>query len=167
MTVKKLYMTVQFSHVPQDFWDIYRRSTCAVERRRAQFLALIAEGKPESEVFDLTKYSVNAARRTVRRYHELGLAGLRDARHDNQGAPTVLTAAEQQRIAAQLHDDFAQGILWDGKKLHAWVRREFGKEVHLARVYEWLHAAGFSKQKPRPRHTGSSDEAREAFKTKF
>ncbi|WP_291424622.1 winged helix-turn-helix domain-containing protein [Deinococcus sp.] len=159
-------MTVEFKHAPQDFWDIYRRSTCAVERRRAQFLALLAEGRPEAEVFDLTRYSVNPARLTVRRYHELGLAGLRDGRHDNQGAPTILTATEQQRLAAQLQEDFGQGVLWDGKKVQQWVKQEFGKEVFLSRAYEWLNAAGFSKQKARARPTGSSDEASEAVKTK-
>lgn len=78
----------------------------------------------------------------------------------------MLTAAEQQELAAQLHQDFKQGIVWDGKKTQAWVKERFGKEVYIERTYELMRAAGFSPQKPRPKHIKSDDEAKEAFKTK-
>lgn len=137
-----------------------------MERRRAQFFALLAEGKTESECLDITKYSVRTAREIIVRYHELGLAGLKDGRHDNKGAPTILTAAEQQELAAQVRKDFDQGIVWDGKKTQAWVKERFGKEVYMGRTYEFLRAAGFSPQKPRPSHVKGNPEEQEAFKTK-
>ena len=40
----KLYCPIRFQHQADDFWTIYKASVCAVERRRAQFFALRAEG---------------------------------------------------------------------------------------------------------------------------
>ena len=90
--------------------------------------------------------------------------GLKDGRRHNRGAPPVLTADEQQELAARLHADFAEGIVWDGKKLQRWVKERFGKDIYLARSYELLHKAGFSLQKPRPRHVKGDQAAQEAFK---
>lgn len=159
-------MPIQFQHSVAEFWAIYRASTCAVERRRAQFFALLAEGKSEADTLELTKYSVSGARLIIQRYHELGLAGLRDGRHLNQGAPMLLTAAEQQELAAQLREALDRGRPWDGPKVQAWLKERFGKMVHISRTYEFMRAAGFSPQKPRPRHVKGDEATKEAFKTK-
>jgi transposase len=145
---------------------VYRATNSAVERRRAQFFALLAEGRSEDDVLGLTKYAVTSARKAIERYHRLGLAGLTDGRRDNRGAPKVLTAEEQQVLAAQLHTDFEQGVVWDGKRLQEWIKEQFGKEVYLGRTYEFMRAAGFSPQKPRPQHVKGDPAAKEAFKTK-
>lgn len=126
----------------------------------------MAEGRSEQEVLDITKYAVSTARGLITRYHRLGLAGLRDGRHDNAGAPTVLSAEEQQRVAARLQTDFEQGVVWEGKKLQAWIKQAFGKDVYLSRTYEFMRAAGLSPQKPRPHHVSADAERQEAFKTK-
>lgn len=145
---------------------MYRASTCAVERRRAQFFAFLAEGRTETELLELTKYSVSGARHILQRYHTLGLDGLGDGRAHNQGAPTVLTPDEQQQLAVHLRHDFDQGIVWDGKMLQQWIQEQFGKEVYLSRTYEFMRLAGFSPQHPRPRHVGGDEAAKEAFKSK-
>ncbi len=105
-------------------------------------------------------------RQLVKRYHTKGLLGLQDDRHHNLGAPTLLTPIEQQTLAAQLQQDFDQGIVWEGKQVQAWVKEQFGKDVYLGRTYEWLRAAGFTLQKPRPQHVNGDLAAKEAFKTK-
>lgn len=148
------------------FWGIFEVSTCAVERRRAQFFALLAEQRPLKEVLALSRYSRVTAYHLLDRYRELGLAALQDGRQNNRGAPTLLTPEEQHRLAAQIRQDFEQGIVWEGKQLQAWIKQEFGKDVYLGRTYEFMRAAGFSPQKPRPRHVKGDEEAKEAFKTK-
>ena len=162
----KLYCPIQFQHQADDFWAIYKASVCAVERRRAQFFALRAEGRSEDEVMEITKYGVTTARLMIGRYHELRLAGLQDGRAQNRGRPRVLTADEQQALAARLKEDFAQGTVWTGQAVQAWLLAEYGKDVHLARSYEFMRAAGFSPQKPRPRHVKGDEQAKENFKTK-
>ena len=164
--MKKFYSPVEFQHQAEEFWAIYRVSTSAVERRRAQFFALLAEGRSEGDVMDITRYAVRSARYVIERYHRLGLDGLKDGRRENQGAPRVLTAEEQQVLAAQLHADFAQGVVWEGKRLQEWIKEQFGKEVYLGRTYEFMRAAGFSPQQPRPQHVKGDQAAKEAFKTK-
>lgn len=164
--MKSALLTQPLHHAASDFWDLFTASTCAVERRRAQFFALLAEGCPLREVLSVTRYSRVTAYTLMARYHALGLAGLADARHANTGAPTVLTPEEQQRLAQQLHADYEQGIVWDGKQVQTWIQREFGKDVYIGRTYEFMRAAGFSPQRPRPQHVGSDAAAREDFKTK-
>lgn len=126
----------------------------------------MAEGRSEQDVLEITQYAVTSARGLIDRYHRLGLAGLRDGRHDNAGAPTVLSADEQQRVAARLQADFEQGIVWDGKELQAWIKQDFGKDVYLSRTYEFMRSAGLSPQKPRPHHAKGDTALQEAFKTK-
>ena len=70
----KLYKPIQFQHTADDFWTIYKARVCAVERRRAQFFALRAEGRSEDEVMGITKYAATTARLMIGRYHKLGLA---------------------------------------------------------------------------------------------
>ena len=159
-------MTAPLAHDAEDFWRVYTASTCAVERRRAQFFALLAEGRRPSEVLHVTRYSPFTAYELMARYRELGLAGLRDGRQHNRGAPRVLTAIEQQELAARLHADFEQGIVWSGKDVQTWVQAQFGKTVHLSRTYEFMRAAGFSPQKPRPRHVKGDETVKADFKTK-
>ena len=162
----ELYCPIRFQHQADDFWTIYKASVCAVERRRAQFFALRAEGRSEDEVMGITKFGVSTARLMIGRYHTLGLAGLQDGRAQNRGRPRVLTADEQQGLAARLNEDFVQGTVWSGQQVQAWVLAKFGKQVHLARSYEFMRAAGFSPQKPRPRHVKGNEQAKENFKTK-
>jgi transposase len=126
----------------------------------------LAEGRSPSEVLEITKYAVSTARTISARYRDLGLIGLKDGRHDNQGAPTVLSGEEQQALAARVAQDFEQGIVWEGKQVQAWIQAQFGKTVYLGRTYEFLRAAGFSPQKPRPHHVKGDELAKEAFKTK-
>ena len=71
-----------FQHQTDEFWAIYKRSTCAVERRRSQLLALLAEGKPSAEVLAITRYSYQGANNIVDAYVAQGLESLKD-----QGKP--------------------------------------------------------------------------------
>ncbi|CAA9368908.1 MAG: hypothetical protein AVDCRST_MAG93-8232 [uncultured Chloroflexia bacterium] len=145
---------------------MYHASRSAVERRRAQFFALLAEGRSEDDVLAITQYSVRSARKIVARYHLLGLEGLTDGRAQNQGAPRVLTAEEQQTLAARLATDFEAGIVWDGPTLQRWIKEELGKDVYLGRTYEFMRAAGFSPRQLRPQHVKGDPAAQDDFKTK-
>ncbi len=164
--LKRLYTSVSFQHQAEDFWAVYKTSSCAVEQRRAQLLALLAEGRSEVETLELTHYSVSGARKIIDRYRRLGMAGLKDGRHDNKGAPPVLTPEEQRQFTAAVQHDFDHGIVWDGKKAQLWVKEVLGKDIHLGRGYERLHAAGFGPQKPRRQQAKGDSTVKEVFKTK-
>ncbi|WP_162176636.1 helix-turn-helix domain-containing protein, partial [Deinococcus frigens] len=112
--MKPALFTRPLAHQAADFWQLFETSTCAVQRRRAQFFALLAERRPLAEILALIRYSRVTAYSLVNRYHTLGLESLADGRQTNTGAPPVLTADEQQRLARHLHEDFERGMVSAG-----------------------------------------------------
>lgn len=154
--------TVALKHSAEALWAIYGRSTCAVQRRRSQLLALLAEGRNASDVLAITRYSRQGADKIIDAYHAEGLDGLQDRRHGNTGAPSLLSDGELLWLARRVRatsDD-----LWSGRRVQDELRAQFGKTVHLSRCYEFLDAVGYSRQKPRPRHVDADPVAQETFK---
>ena len=84
-------LKVKFQHEAAELWEGYQASTCAVERRRFQVRALLAEGRTSADVLAITLYSVPSYVDLVHRYNDHGLEGLQDRRHRNSGAPTFST----------------------------------------------------------------------------
>jgi transposase len=142
----------------------YQKCTCAVERRRAHVIWLLASGKSRDEVIQLTAYSLPSVLDAIHRYNQAGLEGLRDLRHTNPGAPTLLSDQELLLLAQTIRKDFEKGIVWNGMDVQTWVQTKLGKPIRFQRAYEFLDAVGFSLQVPRPRHAKSSDAAKADFK---
>jgi transposase len=142
----------------------YQRSRCAVERRRVQVIRLIKRGKTRAEVKELSAYSDGSIREIVQRYNEQGLEGLKDQRHENPGAPALLSDEEILRLAQVIRKDYAKGVIWHGQKVIQWLRDELGKEVYPQRAYEYLASIGFSQQVPRPRHRKADEGEQQTFK---
>ena len=157
-------LTLQPHHTAQELWQAYQHSTCAVERRRLQVVALLAEGKSKAEVQAITRYSHPRYLEIIHRYNAEGVAGLIDRRHQNQGAPPLLTAEELERLRQQVQQDYDQGRLWSGEAVQRWVNDTLHKQVHVSRAYDFLAAIGFSKQRPRPFHRQADPAAQEHFK---
>ena len=155
-----------FQHAAADFWKIYKQSTCAVERRRSQLLALLAEGRPYPEVLAITQYSYQGADKIVDRYVEHGLESLKDQRHGNRGAPTLLSDAELLLLAQTMRADIAEGGVWNGNRVQAWIKTTLQKDLYLGRCYEVLDAVGYSQQVPRPRHVEADPQRQDDFKKK-
>lgn len=155
-----------FRHQAEEFWAIYRRSTCAVERRRSQLLALLAEGKSYAEVLAVTRYSYQGADKIVDAYLANGLEGIKDQRHGNRGAPTLLNDADLLLLAQTIRADIAEGGVWNGNRVQEWARITLQKDLYLGRCYEFLEAVGYSRQLPRPRHVEADPDRQEDFKKK-
>ena len=155
---------VKFQHMDVELWQAYQASTCAVERRRLHVLALLAGGRTRAEVLAITRYSVPRYVELVHRYNDEGLNGLQDRRHRNSGAPTLLSDADLLLLAQTIRADYAQEIVWNGTRVQQWIKTTLGKDVYLARAYEFLDAVGFSQQTARPRHVEADDTAQEDFK---
>jgi transposase len=144
--------------------EAYQRSTCAVERRRLQVIRLMQRGKSRQEVKEETAYSDLSIREVVQRYNEAGIAGLKDKRHDNPGAPTLLNDAHLLHLAQMVRKDYAKGVLWNGQKVLAWLKEEYDIEVYPQRAFEFLKQISMSQQVPRPRHRKADEVAQETFK---
>lgn len=151
-------------HSVEEFKEHFRGCTCAVERRRVQVVWWLREGRNRKEVMTLSAYSSFSVREIIKRYNEHGLEGLKDRRHENPGAPRLLSDEELLLLAQVLRKDYAEGKVWDGRKVVAWVRQELGKEVYLSRAYEYFAVTGFSLQAPRPAHVKADLVEQEHFK---
>ena len=113
----------------------------------------------------ITRYSYQGANKIVDAYGAQGLKGLKDQRHGNRGAPTLLSDAELL-LAQTIRADVAEGGVWNGNRVQDWVRTTLHKELYLSRCYEFLDAVGYSRQLPRPRHVEADQERQEEFKKK-
>lgn len=142
----------------------FRACTCAVERRRTQAVWWLLEGRSREEVVNLTAYSTSSLVEIIKRYNAEGLAGLRDKRHDNPGAPSLLSDEELWLLAQVVRKDYRQNKVWDGQKVVTWLRQELGKDLHVSRAYEALATIGFSPQIPRPSHSKADRAEQEQFK---
>lgn len=142
----------------------YRRSICSVERRRTQAIWLLAEGKSREEVLELTAYSSVSLWEIIKRYTTEGLEGLRDLRHENPGAPPLLSGEELAGLAQLVRKDYGNKVLWNGNKVVAWAKESLDKDIYPQRAFEYLSQIGFSKQSPRRRHRKADKAQQEAFK---
>lgn len=129
-------------------------------------MAFLAEGKSYREALGLTRYSSQGAEKIIDAYHERGLEGLQDQRQYNRGAPTLLSDTDLMLLARTIRADTAEGGVWNGQRVRAWVERELGRAVHLSRCYEFLDVLGYSRQTPRPRHVGADPITQDEFKKK-
>ena len=157
-------IALKAQHRVEELKHHFRTCSCAVERRRTQVLWWLLEGRSRKEVMELSAYSEFSVRDIIKRYNEQGLAGIKDRRHENPGAPSLLSDEGLLLLAQVVRKDYEQGIVWDGAKVVSWLKDELGKEVYLARAYEALAAIGFSPQVPRPAHSKADPLEQERFK---
>jgi len=119
------------------------RLLCAIHRK---------EG---ASIDDIARYA-NMKRRTVHatlwRFVERGI----DAKDSlkRSGRPPKLTLEQRKKLIKRLDQGppYNKGGLWTTKDVQEYIRREFGVSYTHGHVWELLRAAGFSLQRPRPRH---------------
>lgn len=146
-----------------------RRAPTLVEARRWQLLALVADGKSAKDAAALVGLNANYARRVIDRYNRDGPESLRDRRLEAV-PPTqtpLLSAAEQQELAAAVAGPAPGGGLWTGPDVARWIAEKTGRErVAPQRGHDYLKRLGMSPQRPRPRHAEADPAAQAAFKKK-
>lgn len=92
--MKSTLLTPPLQHQAADFWHLFEISTCAVQRFRAQRIALLVERRPLTEILALTRYSRVMAYSLVKRYYARGLESLADGRQ------TITLPPRLTRVAA-------------------------------------------------------------------
>lgn len=142
----------------------YRKATDPVERSHWQMVWLLRQGRPTTEVAEVTGYSTTWLYAIVRRYNAEGPAGLGDRRHHNPGQAPLLDAALRADLEQALDGPAPDGGLWSGPKVARWMSAKLGRKIHAPRGWELLQQLGYRSYVPRPRHAKASPEAQATFK---
>jgi transposase len=146
-----------------------RQAPTPVEARRWQLLALVADAMTVEHAASLVGLNADYARRVVRRYNRDGPASVRDRRKEQvpPRRPPLLTADQQQELAAAIAGPAPHGGLWTGPDVARWIAAKTGRDsVAPQRGHDYLKRVGMSPQRPRPRHTDADPVAQETFKKK-
>src|SRR3954464_4071430 len=99
----------------------YRAARDRVERGHLQVVWLRRRGRDAAEVARVMGLSGLWVAEIVRRYNEGGPDGLGDRRRGNVGAKPLLGAGDEAALRAALAASPADGGLWTGPKVAAWM----------------------------------------------
>jgi transposase len=141
----------------------YQQCKDVEERERLHCVLLKLKGRSSAEIAEFFMHREDWVRRTVRRYNAGGPEAMKDGRADN-GAPRTLNDALMAELEARLEARPDDGGLWSGPKVAAWIRGRTGKPCADRTGWVYLVRAGYSLQRPRPKHPGADAEAQMAFK---
>ena len=157
-------VTVQTELTTEELHDRYRSATNAVERTHWHILWLMKEGHTPDEIASMLGYTARWVRTIVQRWNTAGERGMRDQRLTQPGAPCLLTAEQQQELDRALDQPPADGGLWSGPKVAAWMQERLGRPVDSRRGWDYLQRLGRSTHVPRPQHEESDQASQQAFK---
>jgi transposase len=155
---------VQTELTTEELHGRYRSATKTVERTHWQILWLMKEGHTPDETASMLGYTPRWVRTIVQRWNTAGEPGIRDQRLTQPGAPGLLTAEQQQELDHALDQPPADGGLWSGPKVAAWMQERLGRPVDPRRGWDYLQRLGRSTHVPRPQHEESDQATQQAFK---
>src|SRR5829696_4841491 len=144
----------------------YRAAQDVTEARHLQAIWLLAQGRTALEVSEVLAFVPRWVTQLAARPNAFGPAALGDRRRRNGKAASLLTEEALSALAERVRTPPADGGLWSGPKVAAWMARHRGlARVHPQRGWEALQRLGWSLQAPRPRHArAATPEQRAASK---
>lgn len=143
----------------------YKKEKEAVVKTHWQIICLRLKGKRVEEIGETVGYTSGWVREIIRRYNRDGEKGLRDGRADNGGHRSLLDEEQRIHLLQTLKKETpADGGLWTGPKVAAWIEEEIGRKIRLATGWDYLTRLGFSIRLPRPTHVRADKQAQERFK---
>lgn len=145
----------------------YRQAKDAIERTHYQTIWLLANGKTTAEVAEVTGYGVSWIYELVRSYNRTGPNSLGDQRHHNPGAEPLLNDVQQAQLWQALQEPPANGGLWSGPQVAAWISELLGRPVSPQRGWDYLRGLRFRQRRPRPQHEQADSDEQEAWKKKL
>jgi len=143
----------------------YKATSDAATARRWQVIWLISRGTTRDEAAALVGVSSRWASTLIARYNAAGAAGLVDGRQSNPGHAPLLDATQSAALAVALATPPADGGLWTGRKVAAWIASQAGKATNPQRGVVYLRRLGRTPQIPRPCHVhAATAEEQAAFR---
>jgi len=136
----------------EDLQRMYREEQRAKPKLRLLCAIHRKEGKSIDDIATFTNMKRRTVHETLRRFKERGINGKDSIKQE--GRPPKLTVNQRQKLIARLEHGpaYNRSGLWTTKEVAEFIRKEFGVKYTHSHVWELLQAAGFSIQRPRPRH---------------
>jgi transposase len=142
----------------------YRKASNPVERTHWHILWLVKEGHTPNEVASMLGYTARWIRTIVGRWNQEGEQATLDHRRTLPGAPPLLNLEQQKELDQALAHPPADGGLWSGPKVAAWMQERLGRPVDPRRGWDYMQRLGTSLRVPRPQHEESDEAEQAAFK---
>ena len=119
------------------------RLLCAIHRK---------EGKSIDDIAGFTNMKRRTVHETLWRFVDRGVSAKDSIKQS--GRPPELTEKQRRELIGRLErgPPYNRSGLWTTKEVRELIRKEFGVEYTHSHVWELLKTAGFSLQRPRPRH---------------
>lgn len=152
---------------PEDLQERYRTCAKAREARRWHALWLLSLGHPIGDVAALLGLHRNGVRNLLKRYNADGPTAVPDQPPQQPKGPRpTLSEADQHDLAVALTARPADGGIWTGPKVAAWIAQRTGRaHVHPQLGWVYLRKLGQTPKTPRPRHAhAASAEEQTAWK---
>jgi transposase len=139
---------------PEELKQRYRTCANAREARRWHALWLLSLDHPIGEVAELLGLHRNGVRKLLKRYNALGPDAVPDQVPQRpKGPPPALTDQQQQELQLALAQRPADGGIWTGPKVAAWIAARTGRNhVHPQLGWVYLRKLGLTPKTPRPQH---------------
>ena len=157
-------VTVNTELTTEELHERYRSASEAVERTHWHILWLIKEDHTPDEVALMLGYTARWVRTIVGRFNQAGEQAIRDHRRALPGARPLLSQEQQKELDQALDQPPADGGLWSGPKVAAWMAQRLGRPIDKRRGWEYLQRLGRSTRVPRPQHEQSDQATQQAFK---
>ena len=133
--------------------------------RRMLAIANALDGMTRARAAEAAGMERQALRDAVTRYNAEGLAGLYD--RPTPGRPPTLSEAELALLSDRIFrgpDPETDGVsAWTLPDLCRWIKARFDKQISPQSLSRILRRAGFSRQKTRPTHPKTDEEAQRRF----
>ena len=147
--------------------DEIRRSEESRYDHRLHGVLLVAQGATCPEVAQLLGDSPRTLEYWVRRFEARGFAGL--AEGERAGRPRRLNDKQLARIEQVLRKTpadagMAEGGVWDGKTLSAFLKQEFALTLQVRQCQRLFRQMGFRLRTPRPVIARADPEMQASFK---
>ncbi|MDQ6832648.1 MAG: winged helix-turn-helix domain-containing protein [Chloroflexota bacterium] len=140
----------------------YKATADAATARRWQLIWLISRGATRDEAASTVGISSRWASTLIARYNAAGDTGLGDGRRGNPGHRPVLDAAQAAALAVALAAPPADGGLWTGRKVAAWMATHAGVATNPQRGVVYLRRLGRTPQVPRSCHVHAATAGEQA-----
>lgn len=148
---------------PEELGARYQSAQRPIERTRWHALWLLSQGRSSGEVAQITGRKTQWVQRLVQRYNAGKEDAVADKRQRNRGHPPLLSPEHRSALASALEGPAPDGENWNGPKVALYLSQLLGHPVRPQRGWEAFRRAGYTPQRPRPRHQEADPAAQDGF----